>query len=165
MAFATDKWYFRYHPLCKSLKLTHLLFADDLLMFCKGDPNSIILVLRVLSTFSAAAGLKVNATKSEVVFNGVSQELKQDITQVSGFQEGKLLFKYLGIPIQPRRLTRHDCNILLEKITARVRSIGARKLSYAGRLVLINSVLNTLHNYWSSIFSIPKSVIKRIEAI
>ncbi|XP_074318737.1 uncharacterized protein LOC141655560 [Silene latifolia] len=130
-AFATDKWYFRYHPLCKSLKLTHLLFSDDLLMFCKGDPKSIILVLRVLFTFYAAYGLKVNASKSEVVFNGVSQELKQEITQVSGFREGILSFKYLGIPIQPGRLTRQDCNILLERITARVRSVGARKLSYA----------------------------------
>ncbi|XP_074315276.1 uncharacterized protein LOC141651462 [Silene latifolia] len=115
MEFVTRKWYFRYHPLCKSLKLTHLLFADDLLMFSKGDVQSIMLILRVLATFSAASGLTVNASKSEIV--------------------------------------------------SKVRGIGARKRSYAGRLVLINSVFNTLHNYWASIFLIPKGVIKRIEAI
>ncbi|XP_074298629.1 uncharacterized protein LOC141629547 [Silene latifolia] len=38
-------------------------------------------------------------------------------------------------------------------------------MSYAGRLTLVNSVLNTLHNYWGSIFLIPKSIIKRIEAV
>ncbi|XP_074298229.1 uncharacterized protein LOC141629060 [Silene latifolia] len=113
MEYVTDRWYFRYHPLCKSLKLNHLLFDDDLLMFCKGDIQSIMLLLRVMTTFSAASGLKVNAAKSEVVFNG----------------------------------------------------IGARKLSYAGRLILINSVLNTLHNYWASIFLIPKCMIQQIEAI
>ncbi|XP_074292460.1 uncharacterized protein LOC141619333 [Silene latifolia] len=148
-----------------SLKLTHLLFADDLLMFSKGDVQSIMLILRVLATFSGSSGLKVNASNSEVVYNGVSDSLKHDIAQVSGFQEGKLPFKYLGIPIQPGRLTRVDCNILLEKIVSKIRGIGARKLSYAGRLVLINSVLNTLHNYWASIFLIPKGVIKRIESI
>ncbi|XP_074302885.1 uncharacterized protein LOC141637220 [Silene latifolia] len=165
LAYATDKWFFRYHPLCKSLKLTHLLFVDDLLMFCKGDVNSIMLLLRVVATFSATSGLRVNAAKSEVVFNGVAPGLKQDITEISGFTEGMLPFKYLGIPIQARRLTKTDCNVLIKKIVLRVRSIGARKLSYAGRLVLINSVFNTLHNYWASIFFIPKGVIKRIEAI
>ncbi|XP_074283325.1 uncharacterized protein LOC141607874 [Silene latifolia] len=56
------------------------------------------------------------------------------------------------------------CNFGL-KVVQKIRGIGARKLSYAGRLILINSVLNTLHNYWASIFLIPKGVIRRIEAI
>ncbi|XP_074305820.1 uncharacterized protein LOC141641042 [Silene latifolia] len=105
----------------------------------KGDVKSIMLILRVLATLSATSGLKVNASKSEVVFNGVSDSLKQDITQISGYQE--------------------------EKIVAKVRGIGVRKLSYAGRTILINYLFNTLHNYWASIFFIPKGVIKRIEAI
>ncbi|XP_074278418.1 uncharacterized protein LOC141602008 [Silene latifolia] len=139
MEYATRRWYFRYHPLCKSLKLTHLLFADDLLMFCKGDIKSIMLLLRALSTFSATSGLRVNAAKSEVVFNGVPNEVKMDVVQVSGFQQGVLPFKYLGVPIQPGRLSKADCHILLDKVVHKIRGIGARKLSYAGRLVLINS--------------------------
>ncbi|XP_074278479.1 uncharacterized protein LOC141602068 [Silene latifolia] len=126
MEFATRKWYFSYHPMCKSLKLTHLLFADDLLMFSKGDVQSIMLILRVLATFSGSSGLKVNASKSEVVYNGVPDSLKLDIAQVSGFQEGKLPFKYLGIPIQPGRLTKADCNVLLEKIVSNIRGVIKR---------------------------------------
>ncbi|XP_074277269.1 uncharacterized protein LOC141600910 [Silene latifolia] len=113
--------------------------------FDTGDVQSIMLLLRALSTFSASSGLRDNTSKSEVVFNGVAASLKLDIIQVSGFQEGSLPFKYL--------------------VFQRIRGIGARKLSYAGRLILINSVLNTLHNYWASIFLIPKGVISRIEMI
>ncbi|XP_074300415.1 uncharacterized protein LOC141631675 [Silene latifolia] len=155
LEYVTQQWHFRYLSLCNGLKLNHLLFADDLLMFCKGDVRSIMLMLRAMATFSAASGLKVNASKSEVVFNGVADDVKADIIHVSGFKEGGLPFTYLGIPIQPTRLTRLDCSILIDKTTARVRSIGARKLSYAGRLTLINAVFNTLHNYWASIFIIP----------
>ncbi|XP_074297827.1 uncharacterized protein LOC141628609 [Silene latifolia] len=98
-------------------------------------------------------------------FPGVSEIVKQDILQVSRFTEGMLPFKYLGISIQAGILTRQNRNILVEKVIARARGIGERKLSYVGRLTLINSVLNTLHNYWSSIFIIPKIVIKRIVAV
>ncbi|XP_074270920.1 uncharacterized protein LOC141594828 [Silene latifolia] len=131
----------------------------------RGDTQSIMLLLRVMTTFSAASGLKVNVAKSEVIFNEVTTGLKEDIIKVSGFQEGTLPFKCLGVPIQPGRLLRKDCRVLTDKIVRKIRGIGARKLSYAGRLVLINSVLNTLHNYWASIFLIPKCVIHQIEAI
>ncbi|XP_074314242.1 uncharacterized protein LOC141649451 [Silene latifolia] len=47
----------------------------------------------------------------------------------------------------------------------RIRSLGAKKFSYVGRLTLINSVLNSLYSYWSNIFIFPKSIIRRIEAI
>ncbi|XP_074314111.1 uncharacterized protein LOC141649317 [Silene latifolia] len=50
-------------------------------------------------------------------------------------------------------------------MVSRIRGLGASKLSYAGRVTLINSVLNTLYNYWAQMFVIPQSVIKRIEAI
>ncbi|XP_074319503.1 uncharacterized protein LOC141656489 [Silene latifolia] len=145
MNYAVGEWYFKFHP--------------------HWDHQSIMLILRVLATFTAASGLRVNASKSEVVFNGVTEALRQDITFISGFQEGVLPFKYLGVPIQGGRLTRHDCNILVERIVAKIRGIGARKLSYAGRIILINSVFNTLHNYWCSIFLLPKCIIKKIEAL
>ncbi|XP_074277417.1 uncharacterized protein LOC141601055 [Silene latifolia] len=77
---------------------------------------------------------RVNATKSEVVFNGVTECLKQDITYISVFQEGNLPFKYLGVPIQAGRLTKYDFNILVDKIVAKIRGIWVRKLSYAGRI-------------------------------
>ncbi|XP_074292527.1 uncharacterized protein LOC141619411 [Silene latifolia] len=165
LLFATDRWPFQYHPLCKSIKLNHLMFADDLLMFCKGNVQSIMLMMRAFSSFSKASGLSMNNSKSEVYYNGVAQALKDDIKQVTGFTEGAMPFRYLGVPVQATRLTKIECNILVEKMVNKIRSLGAKKLSYAGRLVLVNSVLNTLHNYWSGIFLIPKCVVKRIEAV
>ena len=32
---------FQCHPMCKKLKLTHLIFADDFMIFYKGNINSV----------------------------------------------------------------------------------------------------------------------------
>ncbi|XP_074300756.1 uncharacterized protein LOC141632073 [Silene latifolia] len=116
----------------------------------KGDAPSILLLMRAFTSFSNASGLQMNATKSEIFFNGMNEELQLDLLYVTGFQKGKMPFRYLGVPIQPGKVSKKDCNSLVEKMVARIRSLGAKKLSYAGRVVLINSVLNTLYNYWAA---------------
>ncbi|XP_074298927.1 uncharacterized protein LOC141629907 [Silene latifolia] len=52
-----------------------------------------------------------------------------------------------------------------EEVTERIARLGAKHLSYAGRLTLIKSVLSTLHNYWARIFILPKTVLNSIDAI
>lgn len=39
---------FEYHTKCKGLKLNHLCFADDVLLFCKGTYQSVLQMLRGL---------------------------------------------------------------------------------------------------------------------
>ncbi|KAK9723757.1 hypothetical protein RND81_05G023300 [Saponaria officinalis] len=141
------------------------MFADDLLLFCKGDVQSLMLILRTFSTFSTASGLTMSKGKSNAYFNGVAAGLKTEILQVSGLVEGSLPFKYLGVPIKTTRLTTQECKPLIDKIVNRIRGLGTRKLSYAGRLVLIKAVLKSLHNYWAMMFILPSGVIARIETI
>ncbi|GAV67077.1 zf-RVT domain-containing protein, partial [Cephalotus follicularis] len=71
--------------------------------------------------------------------------------------------KYLGLPLISTTLTKHDCAPLIEKIMARANSWISKSLSYAGRLQLIKSTLASMQVFWSSIFSIPASVIKECE--
>lgn len=58
-----------------------------------------------------------------------------------------------------------DCQPLIEKITARIQSWTAKFLSFAGRLQLIDSVLNSMVHYWMFVFVLPKRVIKAVESI
>ncbi|XP_074305039.1 uncharacterized protein LOC141639965 [Silene latifolia] len=122
---------FRYHPLCGRIKLNHLAFADDLLIFCKGDRMSITGLIRAFKSFSRASGLKMNKS----------------------------------IPIAATKLSVLECSSLVDKVPGRIRSLGCRKLSYAGRLVLIQSVLSNLHTYWARIFILPTSILKQIVSI
>ncbi|XP_074305237.1 uncharacterized protein LOC141640287 [Silene latifolia] len=147
------------------MKLNHLMFADDLLMFCKGTASSIIWILRCFATFYAASGLHMNKSKSEIYFNGATTSTVNNTLQVSGFKSENLPFKYLGIPMSSKKLTKNEGMKLLDKLVARIRGWGIRHLSYAGRLTLVSSVLSTLHTYWVNIFLIPNGILNRVNAI
>ena len=56
--------HFRFHPRCKGLKLNHMCFFDDLMLFCMGEANSTMILCESLDIFSVASGLHTNASKS-----------------------------------------------------------------------------------------------------
>ncbi|XP_074293223.1 uncharacterized protein LOC141620188 [Silene latifolia] len=131
--FTTEVLDFKYHSLCGRLILHHLKFTDDLLLFFRGDKQSVILLLRSFATFSTAFGLEINKQKSNIYFNGVHRTIKDQILASSGCVKGHIPFKYLGVPIAAGKLGKKECQILVEKIIERIRMFGTRKISYAGR--------------------------------
>ncbi|KAK4384399.1 hypothetical protein Sango_3064900 [Sesamum angolense] len=88
---------------------------------------------------------------------------RQQIIECLGFQEGFLPIRYLGVPLTSSRLTIADCRPLLTKVDTRLAGWSHHNLSYAGRVQLIRSVLNTLHIYWASVFILPKGIISILE--
>ncbi|XP_074305538.1 uncharacterized protein LOC141640755 [Silene latifolia] len=95
LQYASSKYEFKFHPMCKKQRLTSLMFADDVMLFSKGDANSMMLLLQSFATFSNASGLQVSASKSSAYFRNVPEQLKYEILQISGFSEGSIPFKYL----------------------------------------------------------------------
>lgn len=156
---------FRYHPKCKRSKITHLCFADDLMLFCRGDFDSVEQLFLKFSHFSQVSGLCVNVSKSQAFFGGVPINTRQQIIQLLQFVEGVLPVKYLGIPLSSKGPTSSDGGILIERIMARIKCWTTRFLTYAGRLQLIKSVIYSIHAYWGSIFLLPKMVINSVEQL
>lgn len=70
---------FGFHYICSALNITHLVFADDLMMFCKGEVRSVLLLIRAMKAFSKVSGLKANNDKSAIYFRNVSEEVRQRI--------------------------------------------------------------------------------------
>ncbi|XP_020266409.1 uncharacterized protein LOC109841898 [Asparagus officinalis] len=81
---------FKYHPKCAKLKISHLIFADDLLLFSKGDLYSVQQINQKISHFSAVTGLDANPSKSSIFYGGVNNIVKASIQSCLGFSEGSL---------------------------------------------------------------------------
>lgn len=97
--------------------------------------------------------------------SGVSEDVKRDILDLSGLKEGTFPVKYLGVPLLARKPNVSNARVLIDRITSKIRGWAARGLSYAGRTVLVKSVLYGMYSYWARIFLLPKDVIFKISSI
>jgi len=88
--------------------------------------------------------------------------LQNKCQQITGLHDSNFPLKFLGVPITSSRLTKVECRNLVEKITAKMKIWATKSLSYAGRVVLINSVVFGMFNYWASIFILPTKVVSKI---
>lgn len=68
-------------------------------------------------------------------------------------------------PICSKQLTRAECAMILEKMVARIKRWSTRNISYMGRVVLINSVLITMHSYWAHVAILPTKLLKEVESV
>ena len=70
---------FNFHPKCERLELTHLMFADNLLLFAREDHRSVTKIMKAFRKFSRAFGLEASIEKSCIYFAGVRREDATDI--------------------------------------------------------------------------------------
>jgi hypothetical protein len=66
---------FQFHHRCAKLRLSHLCFVDDLLIFLEASLKSVNVIQQVLKEFECLSGLKANPSKSSIFFAGVSERI------------------------------------------------------------------------------------------
>ncbi|XP_039001543.1 uncharacterized protein LOC120127787 [Hibiscus syriacus] len=89
---------FRFHPKCKRIPLTHLCFADDLLLFCHGSLDTMLGVVSTLEKFYELYGLKLNASKTELFACGVAWDELELIQRTTSFRIGHLPVRLFILP-------------------------------------------------------------------
>ncbi|KAL2230690.1 UNVERIFIED_CONTAM: hypothetical protein Sindi_1663400 [Sesamum indicum] len=81
---------FTYHLKCESSKVFQMGFADDLLLFCRANFDSNRVFKEGLDWFAEVSGLRLNVQKSHLIISHSAQELKDQMLEILGFQEGHL---------------------------------------------------------------------------
>lgn len=82
-----------------------MCFADDLLLFWRGDLTSVIMIQQCFNEFSNASGPLANLWKKSVYFGGVPLAEEVNILTRLGFSRGDFPFKHLGIPLSTQKIT------------------------------------------------------------
>jgi len=162
LSLFTSRGDFNFHPRCGQLRLTHLAFADDLMLFARGDQGSVRIIMDCLSDFGTRSGLSVNLFKSSLFTAGIYGDDLIRIRQLTAIPPGVMPFRYLGVPVAAQRLQVAHFAPFTDKITMYINSWTAACLSFAGRAELIRSVLQGVDCFWLSIFPIPSAIIDRV---
>ncbi|KAK4400029.1 hypothetical protein Sango_1109000 [Sesamum angolense] len=156
---------FNFHPKCEKLKITHLLFVDDLMLFSRGDLPSIRILMECLQEFRDVSGLAVNTAKSNIFTAGIQNDTLDEALAMTDFARGHMPVRYLGIPLAAQRLSVTDYSPLVDQIAGCIRKWTAKSLSFAGRLELIRSVLQGVECFWLQVFPLPMAVIEKIHRL
>lgn len=81
-------------------RVTHLLFVDNSLLFCKANVRQVQCIKRIISQYELCSGQKINMDKSTIFFSKSTNEAsKQTICDLLNGVAIKTHSKYLGLPM------------------------------------------------------------------
>ena len=146
--------------------ISHLLFADDFLVFMKADRRSAVRLNEILTAYSLGSGKSANRHKSSVFFSPkCGASTKRGVKNVLQIQREALSEKYLGLPTAAGRITDQNFEHIVEAARSRVQGWDFRKASSAGKEVHIKSVVQALSPFSMSCFKLTKKVCKGFSSI
>ena len=155
------------YSLCKGgPKLTHLLFANDSILFCKASSEECEHLIQILESYEKASGQKINKNKIAIFFsNATSETVKQDIKIAMGLQEITKYEKYLGLPSLVGRRKKESFNYIKEKIWQNLQGWEGKLLSQVGHEVLLKSIIQAIPTFTVICFKLPLNLCNDIEAL
>ncbi|XP_057808794.1 uncharacterized protein LOC131023266 [Salvia miltiorrhiza] len=143
---------------------THLLYADDILIFCKASVKNAQKIKEILNLYGELSGQICNQSKSHVFFSSkVAISMRNNIKRELGFAIGCLPVTYLGVPLFTGRIRASYFMHIYDKIVNKFASWKGRHLSMAGRLCLVRSVIQSSVTHSMMIYRWPKSLIYKLD--
>lgn len=137
-----------------------LQYADDTIFLIDDKLDHAKNLKYSLCLFEQLSGLKINFNKNEVFCFGEAKE-KQDLySSIFTCKVGSLPLKYLGIPIDQKRILNKDWKLAENKMEHKLGCWQGRLQSIGGRLILLNSSLSSVPMYMISFYRLPKGFRK-----
>ena len=153
--------------ICKNgPKLTHLLFADDSLVFCRSTEAKCHHLLLILSAYERASGQQVNRAKTNLFFSkSTPHEMQVHIKDALGVAVVQQYDKYLGLPSFVGRNKKASFDNIKQQVWKKLQGWEGKLLSQVGREILIKAIAQALPTYTMSCFKLPIGLCHDIEAL
>lgn len=142
--------------------LSHLFFADDLLLLGKTSKENCNTINETIRHFYLSLGQVVNSNKSKLILSKNCPEiLKNEISSLLGIKNGRHFGKYLGFQISHQKRSGKDFQCIKNKIVG----WKTKFLNIAGRTTLAKACLNKISTHVMKISKLPKSITNKIDQI
>ncbi|VFQ94926.1 unnamed protein product [Cuscuta campestris] len=102
---------------------SHLIYADDIMIFSRGETRNLLKLKVTLETYLKASGQEINLNKSKFYTSkNTTTSQTQNMEKALGIKRGKLPFTYLGAPICRGILRKEHCKEVLGHFEKRIQS-------------------------------------------
>ena len=132
----------RGYRLCAQTPIiSHLLFINDIIIFCGADNDQASVLKHILVKYEQALGRLINFVKTDVSFSkGVSAERRNQITLLLDIQEVLSHYKYLGALTFVGRSRKEPFLFMVDRIKKRISNWMGKLALSLGREALIKAV-------------------------
>lgn len=157
----------RWNPVyfsCHGTPLTHLFFADDLLLLAEASREQTIIINLVLDAFCDSSGAKVNKSKTQVFFSkNISAAEANSNGSVLGVSITNNLGKYRGMLLLQSRVSKNTYRDFIDRVQQRLSGWNEAQLSLAGRITPAQSIIQAIPIYAMQTTNLPLTVKSKID--
>ncbi|XP_026451501.1 uncharacterized protein LOC113351782 [Papaver somniferum] len=152
--------------ICKNApEMTHLLFADDSLLFSYDTTENFTVIKGYLQKYCLASGQEINFDKSGILFSRkIPEHRKTHLANILDIQSRDLGEKYLGTPTIFKSYKIQTHMGILQVVDARITVWLHKLLSQAARTTLVKHIGQDIPLYQMWAFLIPKHLCRQMDA-
>lgn len=145
--------------------LSHLIFADDTLIFLKATKTNCTNIVKLLQTYCHILGQEVSLQKSTMYFStNTPMSVLSELCDILNMPQVKNPGSYLGIPTLWGRSKKITLAYVKDRMMAKLNGWKQQFLSQAGKETLIKAIAQAVPTYPMNVFKLPNNLCRDIDA-
>ncbi|CAL2256142.1 unnamed protein product [Prunus armeniaca] len=144
--------------------ISHIFFADDLILFGEAHTQLATIMHHCLETFCGLSGQQVNFDKSRIFYSpNTNHGTATQIASICGSPFTDSLGNYLGVPLIHSRVKNDTYSHVVIKVQQCLASWKSHMLSMAGRLVYLQAISSAIPIYSMQTVQFPISICDKLD--
>lgn len=139
--------------------ISHLLYADDMLLFSKASKKAILALRRMVTNYEESSGQLINLEKKSGFLSRGSALAGSLISYRCGLVAHKNSpMRYLGIPLYTGRIKGQYFEDIEAKVRKKICGWKSSRLSFGGKFMLLKAVLASIPISSLAAMRVPQTV-------